>query len=436
MKYFFILGNHPALSLAELVSIFGSGRLESYSAEAAVFELEENNNFDAVGLMRRLGGTIKLGNSIPQIAGLNSKNNLEKILEAVEGVLPKEKGEGKFKFGISVYGKLKLNEKMLGMEVKKVLKESGVSARWVTSREKQLSSVVVDTNKLIGEKGAEIVILKINEKIFIGKTLVVQPFRELSFRDYGRPGRDDLSGMLPPKLAQMMINLANPLPASPLRRGRSEAGQEEIKILDPFCGSGTVLTEAMLMGCENVYGSDISEKAVDDTKENIKWIKEKFEIRNLKLEIFNKSATELSQFIAPKSVDAIVTEPYLGPQRGNIDIGKVKRELEKLYGEALREFNKVLKPGGRVVMIWPVFKVQSQSVQKSKVPASSVDRQSPRFQVKSMDFGLSPDLHGFEIVKPKIKMSGITERGTYIYGREGQKVWREIVILVNKSRSQ
>ena len=428
MKYFFIFGNHPALSLAELVSILGSERLESCSSEAAVFELEENNNFDAVGLMRRLGGTVKMGilSYDPQPATHNSQlithnsnrkngaGNFKDILRKIEKLLLEEKSEGKFKFGISVYGKLKLNEKMLGMEVKKVLKERGVSARWVTSREKQLSSVVVDTNKLVGEKGAEIVILKINEKIFIGKTLAVQPFRELSFRDYGRPGRDDLSGMLPPKLAQVMINLADPLPASPLRRGRSEAEREDIKILDPFCGSGTVLTEAMLMGFANLTGTDISKKAVEDTEVNIEWIAKKFQISNFKFQIFNRSVAELSKFIAPQSINAIVTEPYLGPQRGNIDIGKIKKELENLYGQALREFKKALKADGRVVMIWPVFKFGGQWAQ------------------------ISPDLNGFKIVNPleipgkatEMK-KGITNRGTLIYGREGQKVWREIVILAN-----
>ena len=45
-------------------------------------------------------------------------------------------------------------------------------------------------------------------KGFLGQTLVVQPFKVLSKRDFGRPARDDHSGMLPPKLAQIMINLA------------------------------------------------------------------------------------------------------------------------------------------------------------------------------------------------------------------------------------
>ncbi len=419
MKYFFILGNHPALSLAELSAVLGSENLAANSEEAAVFELEETRaGLDAVRLMARLGGTVKTG-----IMNYELRiKNFDNVLEAIGKILPEEKTSGKFNFGVSVYGKIKLNEKQLGMEVKKNLKERGISARWVISREKQLSSVVVDTNKLIGDKGMEIVIMKIGEDIFIGKTLAVQPFRELSFRDYGRPGRDDQSGMLPPKLAQIMINLAN---LNPPRSGTpghlSEEGKptpafghpsQEGILLDPFCGSGTVLTEAILMGFQNVIGSDILEKAVADTKRNVEWIKKNFQLPITNFQLFNRSATELSKFIKQESVDAIITEPYLGPQRGNVDIGKIKKELESLYGQALREFKKVLKTGGRVVMIWPVFKFGGQWAQ------------------------ISPDLNGFGIVNP-LKISGgtaeikkgITNRGTLIYGREGQKVWREIVVL-------
>ncbi|MFA6106653.1 MAG: methyltransferase domain-containing protein [Patescibacteria group bacterium] len=423
MKYFFILGNHPALSLAELSAVLGSGNLAANSEEAAVFGLEETRaGLDVVRLMARLGGTIKMGivshNSKLITHNLNRESgvgNMEDVLKEIEKLLPMEKkSEGKFKFGISVYGKIKLNEKQLGMEVKKNLKERGISARWVISREKQLSSVVVGTNNLTprdGEtaaRGMEIVIMKIGEEIFIGKTLAVQPFRELSFRDYGRPGRDDQSGMLPPKLAQIMINLAG------IKTDESDDGNSIL--LDPFCGSGTVLTEAILMGFQNVIGSDISEKAVADTKRNMEWTKKNFQSRVLgtifNFQLFNRSATELSKFVKQESVDAIITEPYLGPQRGNVDIRKIKKELESLYGQALREFKKVLKPDGKVVMIWPVFKFSGEWAQ------------------------VAPDLNGFKIINPLKSpgepggfKKGITNRGTLIYGREGQKVWREIVVL-------
>jgi tRNA G10 N-methylase Trm11 len=215
--------------------------------------------------------------------------------------------------------------------------------------------------------------------------------------------------MLPPKLAEIMINLSGAGAVDAVSGAKGGGGEKEgnIVVYDPFCGSGTILTEAMLMGIRSLIGSDISAKAVDDTKSNIAWVRDKFNLPETGCRLFKKSAIELSKFIPPQSVDAIVTEPYLGPQRGSVDIGKVKRELEKLYSDALREFGKVLKSDGRVVMVWPMFLIAHNS------------------KIITLDFNLSD----FTIVKPEIKIPGITERGTYIYGREGQKVWREIVVL-------
>lgn len=156
--------------------------------------------------------------------------------------------------------------------------------------------------------------------------MAVQPFKELSFRDYGRPARDDKSGMLPPKLAQIMINLSG---ANPDRAA-----------LDPFCGSGTILTEAMLMGFKNIIGSDISGKALRDTKDNIAWIQSKFQISNFNFQLFNSGAARISEHTAPNSIDAIITEPYLGPQRGQFEISKTAKNLEQLYSESLAEFKK------------------------------------------------------------------------------------------------
>src|SRR5205823_3602162 len=102
----------------------------------------------------------------------------------------------------------------------------------------------------------------------------VQPFEQFSARDFGRPGRDDLSGMLPPKLAIIMINLA--------------ANDTISVLLDPFCGSGTILSEALLLGYKNLIGSDISEKAVADTKTNLDWIANKFRRDLPDIKIFKK----------------------------------------------------------------------------------------------------------------------------------------------------
>jgi len=167
----------------------------------------------------------------------------------------------------------------------------------------------------------------------------------------------------------------------------------------------------MLMGYKNLIGSDISPKAINDTKTNIAWINNNFQLKITNYELFNKDTKQLSRFIKPNSIDAIITEPYLGPQRGKVKINEVVRELNNLYSQSLAEFAKVLKPNGQVVMVWPVFHI------------------TPNAQ------HLMPNINGFKIINPipknlqQDKRIKLTSRNTIIYGRNQQKVWREIVVL-------
>lgn len=390
MKYFFILGTNPTLSLAELTAAIKVGKFSLLQKDIAVLECDEQIK---TSVINRIGGTIKIGSIREEIDSCAVKD----ILNAITGFAKPEKIETKFNFGISFYGKTKINLKVLGMELKKTLKESGVNSRWVISKEPTLSSVVVEQNKLTTNRGVEVVIIQFNKKLLLGKTLAVQPFKELSFRDYGRPARDDRSGMLPPKLTQIMINL-------------SGATKDSV-ILDPFCGSGTIITESLLMGHNHIIGSDISDRAIADTKTNIEWIKKSYELRVVSCELYNSDATQIAKHLAPNSVDAIITEPYLGPQRGLFNIKGIVRELEQLYSKSLVEFKKILKPGGRIVMIWPSFYSKRKNV------------------------FLNPDLAGFKIINPipdhlrNNIFIKLTNRQTIIYGREQQKVWREIVVL-------
>ncbi|PIR92024.1 hypothetical protein COU01_03990 [Candidatus Falkowbacteria bacterium CG10_big_fil_rev_8_21_14_0_10_44_15] len=444
MQYFFILGKNPTLSFAEIVAVFGlkPEQILYLGEEALIIELEQE--IDAQQIIRRLGGTIKIGiinyqlritNLAYRQAGDESMSN-----DLMSKLMPNQKEPaGKFHFGISYYGKGKFKqEKALAMEIKKALKEKGVSSRWVTSREKTLSSVVVEQNKLTSERGVEIVIVGDGAKYWAGKTLAVQPFKELSARDYGRPGRDDYSGMLPPKLAQMMINLTtSPLPCRQagltplLRKGEGNhfvrvtspspyqgEGRGEV-VLDPFCGSGTIITEAALMGYRNIIGCDISEKAAKDTKDNINWIAKKHLISNIQYQIFQCDVKQLSRQIKPNSIDAIVTEPYLGPSRmewNEKNISQVARELENLYGQAILEFYKALKPDGRIVMVWPIFKIKGGEI---KLAADKI--LGSNFKIINLLAEFLPN----KIIK-------LSERSTIVYGRPNQKVWREIVVLTRR----
>lgn len=388
MKYFFILGNNPTLSLAELNSVFNLEVIFWLSENVLIWDT--NVEIDCVKLISQLGGLIKIGVIEKEI----NRDSLSQDITIIVNNEKEHSREGKFNFGISNYSYYSFDVKRLGLEIKKNFKEKNISSRFVVSRDKLLSSVVVTQNKLLS-RGVEVTIFSDKKRFLLGKTIAVQDFKGLSKRDYGRPARDDKSGMLPPKLAQIMINLA-------------QTHSKDSVIIDPFCGSGTVLTEALLLGYDNLIGSDISPEAVNNTRENINWIKEKYSLDKKNIKLFVKSAENLSMFIKNNSVSSIITEPYLGPQRGKIDFRGVINNLEILYSRVIKEFHKILEQEGRVVMIWPVFC-------GSKL--------------------IKPEIDGFKTINllPRVVENNnfikLSSRNTIIYGRSGQKVFREIIVL-------
>ncbi|MCR4311683.1 MAG: hypothetical protein NUV56_00195, partial [Candidatus Uhrbacteria bacterium] len=226
MQSFAILGSHPELSLAEIEAVTG---LKPTLHAGAVAVFDEGMN-DTEAIMTRLGGTQKIGAIIATVPVFNH-NELARFLanDVLEGV-----PEGKVTFGVSMYdfgsGKpLDATKKLvdsMAIAIKQHIKQADRSARYVHAKELALGSPVILGNQLI-TKGAEYVLMMAGDMIWIGKTMSVQPFDEWSTRDFGRPRRNAKQGMLPPKLARMMLNLAGDV-----------AGKT---VLDPFCGSGTVL---------------------------------------------------------------------------------------------------------------------------------------------------------------------------------------------------
>lgn len=393
MKYFFILGKNPSLSLAEILATVKPK--DFYLVTKDFLLLDSDVDILAKELINKMGGVIKIG-KITEEVNKDAKDSAI-VRNILRIALEKSKiFENKLKYGISEYGNQSINTKRLGLELKKKLKAEGVNSRFVVSKEKTLSSVVVGQNKL-DTKGLELVLVKFKGDILLGETLAVQPYKSLSYRDFGRPARDDHSGMLPPKLAQIMINLA-------------QVNNSDDLISDPFCGSGTILTEAMLMGYKNIIGSDSSFKAVSDTKENISWIKDKYDIKDVKMKFLVKDVLDLSKFIKTETVSAFITEPFLGPQRGKLDLDIIIKELEELYSKAIKEFYKVLKPGGTVVMVWPLF-----------FSKYALNPDIYKFKMQSL---IPDDFKKINFIKNEL-----TERGNIIYGRAGQKVFREIIIL-------
>ncbi|MCJ7479396.1 MAG: RsmD family RNA methyltransferase [Candidatus Nanohaloarchaeota archaeon QJJ-7] len=93
---------------------------------------------------------------------------------------------------------------------------------------------------------------------------------------------------LHPRLARTLVNL-------------SEVGRDG-SLLDPFCGTGGILLEAGLIGCD-LYGSDVQEEMVEGTRENLEAFNLEGDIREAE---FSDAEAEFG-----RQFDAVVTDlPY------------------------------------------------------------------------------------------------------------------------------
>ncbi|MCF7794888.1 methyltransferase domain-containing protein [Patescibacteria group bacterium] len=390
-KYIFILGSNPGLSLAEILNIFN---IKEYTLFAEALLVESDKEINIKSAIDRLGGTIKIAEYKTELECKGLKEDIAELI--YEEALNRDKG--KFNYAMSLYGNVNVNYKDLAIGIKNILRTKAVSSRWVKvqGKEKNLSSASVYHNKLLDKNGVELLLIANNKTVIVAKTIAVQSFIDYSKRDYGRPERDSLSGMIPPKLAKMMLNLS---------------GAEGLdKLLDPFCGSGTIINEALSLGLKNLYGFDISKKAVEDTKNNLKWLEKEYSQNISKVEIKELDVRKVSQYLSQSSIDVVCTEPYLGPQRGKIEAKAVKAELDNLYSQALAELYKVLKPKAKVVMIWPMF----------------FPEKNPLY--------LDPNIKGYEKISFKnlSDLNLLNKRHNLFYGRIGQRLWREIIVLEKK----
>lgn len=233
MRYLAVLGRQPLISAAELESLFQDVRL--VAPELAEFSADREPE------IRRLGGTQKIAQKIDG-----------SVMDFLRG-LPES---GKITLGVSDFSRGATAFKAQGeaLKLKRMLAKMGRSARVVPNKEAALSSATSFHNKLFDKTKIELI--KHGKDFY--RVIGVQDIDAYVKRDQARPARDAKVGMLPPKLAQILINLCGDLPKGSV-------------LLDPFCGTGVVLQEAALMGY-TPYGTDVNERMVEYTKRNLEWL--------------------------------------------------------------------------------------------------------------------------------------------------------------------
>jgi len=427
-RWIFLFGRQPELGLAELLSALHVQKLQYTPTLVSpnAFMIECDDSFDAPGELKRLGGTIKIAEvneTMPR--GHDSRTVLRELLKndsVMRAFAPK--GTGRWTFGISVYGAeydrdIAPSVHDFGLDLKRYLKSRKRSARFVEPRGKSqaLASVVVHGNGLLKEGGAEIVIVFGSTEVYRAQTRAVQDFRGYSERDYGRPERNPKSGSLPPKLAQIMINMAG-----------KPAGAY---IFDPFCGIGTVLQEGLLMGYK-VGGCDNDTDQIDRATKNLAWLKKISKVNaqlNLSdpelLGIFDAAKVRLKA----QSVDALVSEGVLGPPRSRpfspLEASQVATHVAKLWKATLEHFKTLLKPDATLVITLPVLQTASSPNGESV----AVQRQEPTF-VPLLDALPKLGYRLEALVPPQnAAVLPVSARGTLVYSRPDQVVGRELLKL-------
>lgn len=347
MHSIFILGRQPAIGRAELESLFGADHIQPLGEQAVISDIDP-----ATVDFARIGSSIKLAEQLSVIAK-PSMSSLHTQLDRVVMERAEAIAEGKIQLGISAYG-IKTSPKQLiaiGLNLKKSLRKAGFSVRLTPNQETELSSAQVLHNHLVGDRGMELVLIRHGADIIVGRTVAIQDINAYAKRDQGRPKRDAFVGMLPPKLAQTIINLST---------GEIQPTNNCI-VLDPFCGTGVVLQEALLMGY-GAYGTDLETRMIDYSTKNLAWLREKYGVEEAEaLEVGD--ATD-HKWTHPVSV--IACETYLGhplanwprPDKLQQIVGTCNVIIEKF----MRNIADQIPSGTRLCLAIPAWKAPSGKI--------------------------------------------------------------------------
>lgn len=392
-KSLFILGRQPAIGRAELESLFGAEHVEAVGQFAMACDKRvEDIPFDRIGSSIRLARPVAV---LPTTDWIKCVRLACKELPALIDYLPLE---GKIKLGISAFDMPVQESQLLrsGLELKKVCKKAGRSVRVVPNVEAALNSAQVLHNQLTGEMGIELLFIRDNNQTVLAQTFAIQDITAYAERDQKRPKRDSFVGMLPPKLAQTIINLsAGQLPASP-----------ENIILDPFCGTGVLLQEALLMGY-GVYGSDLQTRMIDFSQKNLEWL----ETHGVK----NQSVLEVGDATEHKwssPFTAVASETYLGRPLSAWPKPEVLHEIigtcNLIISKFLANLSTQIPAGTRLCLAAPAWQAPSGHVHH----LTALDQLS--------DLGYN-----------RVRFSWAKEQ-EMVYRRPDQVVARELVVLIKK----
>jgi tRNA G10 N-methylase Trm11 len=364
-KHLCVLGRQPRIALAELEALFGSENVSFLPPNLATVSADHIN-------VSRLGGTIKVG----------------KILETPPLDYLKTLEKGKITLGVSDF-RPKATAKSAtaeALKLKTALKKLGFSVRTIPNTTPILSSATSHHNKLgVSHNKIELAFFKGG-----AASLASQNITAYASRDQNRPARDARVGMLPPKLAQILINLCGPLPPSST-------------VLDPFCGTGVILQEALLMGYQ-AYGTDLEPRMIDYSRKNLEWLSKS---SGWKLEQGDAMTHQWEQPISAVASETYLGQPFSAPP-SEVKLREVELNCRSIIKRFLKNLAPQIKTNTPVTIAVPAWRRPDNSFYHLKI----LDELEP----------LGYNLQRFKNL----------DQSDLLYFRESQVVAREILVLRRK----
>ncbi len=384
-----VLGRQAEISLAELESLFVD--VKKLSPELAEFRLAEQNHnpsllHENLPNLRRLGGTQKFARLI--------SGDLRNFVINWETTQP----EGKITLAVSDYTPSANPFRTQGeaLKLKKILAKSGRNVRVLPNKAVTISSATSFHNHMWAPCHLELI--KFRQKWY--QVFAVQDIDAYAERDQARPARDAKVGMLPPKLAQILINLCGDLPAG-------------TRMLDPFCGTGVVLQEAALMGYQP-YGTDLNERMVEYSRRNMEWLAGQQKQANRPSEEtqpdFTLATGDATDFQWEPPIEAVACEAFLGQPMSTppaeIKLKQEKQRCKMILRGFLTNLSEQITSGTPVVVAVPAW----------LRPDGHYDHLNLLDDIENLRYNV-------ESFKNNLGQGGL------LYYRKGQVVAREIIVL-------
>lgn len=427
-SHVFILGKNWKLSLAELLSFMKTrGRKFRIVDLSGSFIVADAGELLGSEIISDLGGTLKVGRVTAVIPAKSVEDAFIKGRKDVQAEIKSllssnnvtdaifTKPSGKYVFGVSIYPEnrrflrsSRILQRFIGSYFKKELVLGGAKAKFMgTPRGRepaQLTNVEVLKKSLI-EKSAEVLFCIGRDGAFLSRTTAVHNPFEFQKRDVQRPVQRRIFS-IPPRVARIMVNLASCLP------GRT--------LLDPFCGVGTILQEAMLAGAQ-VVGIDKDRWCVEASAKNLEWLQREYSLGTVKCRVIVGDARGLTQEVGEGSIDCIATEPALGPALRDIPTEsyamRIISSLEPLYDDFLREAYKALKTRGKAVFVTPYIRTRRGAFQSLNI------------RQKAVSIGFRTALPFEEISANDSWIKGLAGMSSLVDIDERHKIGRDIHVL-------